>query len=392
MKNSVPGKKFAQLLRRATIRKLEAKGILYFLHHLLLSKSPPKKAPPLKRKLKPVDPEKMSIAGISRQACIGCGLCSSVCKENAVSMTRDETGFVPQLNEEKCNRCNLCYRVCPGINIREYPGELGEIKTMIVGHARDPEVRYSASSGGICRSILTALLEQKIVDKVIITRATDDPFQPETIITSSLKDLSGNRPNSIYSPTTPLSALKDLDKNLKYAFVGLPCHIAGLSLTPSLKKMIYVTVGIFCSHTPTFGFVETFLRDLSSKNDVKSLRYRGDGWPGKSTIYFKDGDVHSMNFLAMWYTYNNKKAYQQPRCSTCTYYSAEFADIAIGDPWILAKKDRKGSSLVFIRSDRGEDVMAASNYLITFDKVAPEMEEPILEFHKESVALKQKNR
>ncbi len=381
--------------RHVRIKLLQLSGIFYFILHIIVPKSA-SQVKHHKNKISeyavmPNEQIKKSISDVKREQCIGCGLCFSLCKFDAISMSRDETGFMPLLDEKKCVRCGICYKACPGINILEYPGKLGDVKKFIVSHAKDPKVRHNASSGGACRSILISLLEKKIVDKVIITRTTDDPYNPETIITSSVDNLSDDRLNSVYSPTSPLASLKNLEKNTKYALVGLPCHIAGVKLSPQIKKNIYATIGIFCSHTPSFKFVKSFLEDLSPDDSVKCLRYRGDGWPGKSKVHFKDGKIFGIPFPAMWHKYNYNKKYQQERCSTCTYYSAEFADVSIGDPWSLVRKDHEGSSLIFVRTDRGMEIVDAAAEKITLEEVSADQKESILKFHETSAEIKQKN-
>ena len=377
-----------EIKKKIGIKKLEITGTGRFLVNRVI---PGKKEGKTFKDGPAVNPEGKSIKDIPRAKCMGCGLCFSVCSFNAIEMTTDESSFVPVLDEETCTQCGKCFRSCPGINVLDYPGRLGEVQHMYVTHAKDPDIRHASSSGGTCRSILTALLEKKIVDRVIITRATEDPYRPETIITSSVEDLSGDRLNSIYSPTSPLCSLKDLDRGLKYAFVGLPCHVAGISLSKALRKSIYLTIGIFCSHTPGFEFLNAFLGDLPQKEDIQRLSFRGRGWPGKSTIYYSSGKPHGIWFPAMWNMYNEKKKYQLARCSTCTYYSAEFADISIGDPWSLVREDRNGSSLVFARTERGMNAMQEAAYLVSMQEIEDDRRADILRFHNESAASKQMN-
>ena len=45
--------------------------------------------------------------------CCGCAACYSVCPVEAISMKADEKGFwYPQIDEEKCIRCQRCKNVC----------------------------------------------------------------------------------------------------------------------------------------------------------------------------------------------------------------------------------------------------------------------------------------
>ncbi|HUN56119.1 MAG TPA: Coenzyme F420 hydrogenase/dehydrogenase, beta subunit C-terminal domain [Smithella sp.] len=332
----------------------------------------------------------MSFRHVERKKCIGCGLCYSVCKFEAVEMTTDEFSYVPRLIEENCTDCGECLEVCPEINVLDYPDKFGSIMKYLICNAKDQKIRHAASSGGACRAILASLLDKGVVNKVIITRATDDPYKSETIVTGNISDLMSDRLNSIYSPTSPLSALKSLDEGLKYAFVGLPCHIAGLKLCPELKKNIFVTIGIFCTLTPSFKFIDTFADDLSKNGEVTGLRYRGDGWPGKTVAYHQNGGQSEFNFVDMWHKYNYDRKFQLSRCGECTYYSSEFADISIGDAWHMLGRDQEGSSLVLVRSKKGADVIDASESWIDIKTI--DNPDEAMQFHDFNSQIKQGNK
>lgn len=41
--------------------------------------------------------------------CYGCSACYNVCPKNAISMVRNEEGFlVPHIDKDKCNNCGAC--------------------------------------------------------------------------------------------------------------------------------------------------------------------------------------------------------------------------------------------------------------------------------------------
>lgn len=45
--------------------------------------------------------------------CCGCGGCASVCPKNAISMKKNQDGFLfPEINQEKCIECGLCKKSC----------------------------------------------------------------------------------------------------------------------------------------------------------------------------------------------------------------------------------------------------------------------------------------
>ena len=51
---------------------------------------------------------------LKRGYCIGCGICSSVCPENIISIKYNENKeYQPVINEEKCVGCGICTSYCP---------------------------------------------------------------------------------------------------------------------------------------------------------------------------------------------------------------------------------------------------------------------------------------
>ena len=48
-----------------------------------------------------------------KETCCGCAACYSVCPVGAIVMNPDEKGFwYPDIDEEKCIRCQKCISVC----------------------------------------------------------------------------------------------------------------------------------------------------------------------------------------------------------------------------------------------------------------------------------------
>ena len=51
---------------------------------------------------------------INNKKCTGCGACSFVCKQKAITMKVDSEGFLyPEINKDLCNDCKQCEKTCP---------------------------------------------------------------------------------------------------------------------------------------------------------------------------------------------------------------------------------------------------------------------------------------
>jgi ferredoxin len=51
---------------------------------------------------------------IKKNDCIGCGICVSECKVNAITLENSKA----YINQDKCIRCGVCHNVCPQNAVR----------------------------------------------------------------------------------------------------------------------------------------------------------------------------------------------------------------------------------------------------------------------------------
>lgn len=48
-----------------------------------------------------------------KESCCGCSACYVICPANAINMIPDDEGFLyPNIDTDKCVRCNRCISVC----------------------------------------------------------------------------------------------------------------------------------------------------------------------------------------------------------------------------------------------------------------------------------------
>jgi len=159
--------------------------------------------------------------------------------------------------------------------------------------------------------------------------------------------------------------------------VGLPCHINGLRkaelLNKDLKNRIKLHIGIFCGTTKNFLATEFLLEKLGvKKEDVKSLNYRGGGWPGNLFIELKNGGNITIPYNEY---YNHEFCSFTPWAlfRFCGDHTSELADISFGDAWLpLYSDDKLGRSIIIARNDVGEDILESlrNNGLIEIEEIS----------------------
>lgn len=318
--------------------------------------------------------------------CTGCGTCVSACPKSAIEMTKDECKgiYLPQVMSEKCDNCGICLRVCPGhfvdferLNLgifNKLPEDilLGNYIAAYIGHATDYKIRYNSASGGLVTSLLLFALEEGIIDGALVTKMNlHNPLKPEVFIARSREEVV-SASGSKYCPVPLNIGLKRIfNDDGKYAVVGLPCHIHGIRkfemINKKLRNKIILHFGLFCSHSVTFLGTEYFLQKWGiKKEEIKRLKYRGKGWPGKISVLLKNGKeriiprgtalkplLHSILFSSAFHF-----DFIPPHCLLCPDHTCELSDISFGDPWLPELKEEKiGKSLIISRSRIGEEVL-----------------------------------
>ena len=318
---------------------------------------------------------------LKNDLCSGCGMCSSVASDDAVQIRLNADGYHrPVLNKAYAGKSiaseeasSAFAKSCPALNLdirpyktANYHPVWGEILETLKGHALDNEVRQAGSSGGVISALAQYCLEQKLVDGVIQSQASQtDPLENVATISRSRQNIiasSGSR----YAPASPAQALKWVAMSTeKYLFIGKPCDVAAVrqmqAHDPRLKQNIPYVVSFMCAGTPSLHGTEQVLDQLSvEREDVTSFRYRGDGWPGLTKATLKNGDARTMTYNDSWGKVLNR--HLQTRCKICPDGIGEFADIVCADGWEGDEKgypsfeERDGNSLILIRTDKGREL------------------------------------
>lgn len=297
--------------------------------------------------------------------CSGCGACIVACPKDCITMNEDDVN-TPAVDESLCIKCKLCVNVCPSIEYKTYTKQknnsinniVGSVDHCVTCHSTDSLIRNKAASGGFITTTAIYLLKKNLVDGIICIKQNDkNPLNNTAFIAKNREEIiaaSASRYSSV-STCLPLKGL--LKDQGKYAFVGKPCDIQGLrnlqSVFPILKKNIFITIGLFCHHTPSREAIHTILNSYGVKQEeITSIEFRGNGWPGNFEIASGNQLKVSMSYFDAWNKYFSNLKYIPARCLLCSDVIAKEADFSVGDPWGEEfKQDQFGNSVVVIRND-----------------------------------------
>ncbi|TVQ58860.1 MAG: coenzyme F420 hydrogenase [Phycisphaerales bacterium] len=298
-----------------------------------------------------------------------------------------EFGRRPFLVERPAPETGDALRVCPGASLehtfdRSDPAldhdlmpSWGPVLEVWEGHAAAGDLRRAGSSGGAASALALFAIEQGGMAGVLHTAARKGaPHLNETVYSTTRADLLANT-GSRYAPASPCDSLGLIETApAPSVFIGKPCDVAAAQrarrLRPALDEKLGLTIAFFCAGAPsTRGTLELLRRvGVEDPASLKSLRYRGDGWPGMWTAVWTDsaGEERTarLSYAESW---DFLQRYRQWRCYICPDHTGEFADIAVGDPWYRPIEDGEpGKSLIVARTPRGRDFLhraAAAGYI-----------------------------
>lgn len=332
------------------------------------------------------------------QLCCGCGICAYLYPEHIYMRDVPSLGRRP-IFKEKSTEPEIYHqqalKICPGAGLTHGPETRpreGLISSLIKtwgpvfeiweGHAADPEIRFKGSSGGAISAISLYCIEREGMYGVLhITADAEKPYLNETTLSRnrvSILTAAGSR----YSPASPCEKLQEIQTApTPCVFVGKPCDAAAVynarQYKPELDRKVGLTIACFCAGTPSTNGTLEMLRKMGcdSQDGLIALRYRGCGWPGKTTAIDTKNISRALTYQQSWG--NILQKYRQWRCYICPDHSGEFADISVGDPWYRdIGENEKGRSLIIVRSEKGKRIIQRAlnaGYLI-----AEEMEPGVL--------------
>ena len=318
------------------------------------------------------------------QLCCGCGVCSYLSPELIQIADVPSHGRRPVVAVDSAvdPRSQDAFKACPGIELehtfdRGAPGLIqeltdawGPIFELWEGHASDEQIRFAGSSGGAASARALFALEKRDFHGVLHTAARSDvPYLNETVMSHTREDLL-KRTGSRYSPASPCDGLQQIESSPgPCLFIGKPCDVAGAQkarkLRPELDAKLGMTIAFFCAGTPSTNGTLEMLKQMgiSEPERLISLRYRGNGWPGKATAIYRNNDgsesTTQLTYGQSWGEILQK--HRAWRCYLCVDHTGEFADISVGDPWYReVPDDAPGQSLILARTERGMAFLKAA--------------------------------
>lgn len=326
---------------------------------------------------------------IDEDLCHRCGSCVGICPTEVLALDEDEYPRVKNLSA--CTDCDLCVKVCPGDEfdhdsfsrqlfgyVPEHGDMHGHFEGAYLAHSSEEFLRSSGTSGGLVTGLLLYLLEQKIIDGALVVGSDEnEKWKGKPMIARTREELFASLKSKYAIAPTNIAYEEIRRVPGKYAVVGLPCQIHGYHnaarLDKRLKERVVLTIGLFCHAAIEHDPMRILWEGLGEKKkEVNRFISRVGKHPGTPHLEFNDGTLEPLYFPeAKGYRPSSMeiinilyRLYTPSRCLTCYDSTSEFADIAVGDPW-MPKPGKEinfidGYSFVLARTNRGMATLRAA--------------------------------
>ena len=318
---------------------------------------------------------------VSRDRCTGCTACKSICPKQCINMLKDEEGFnqlVIDLNN--CINCKLCENICPILNKLEVHKDTSAYAII----NKDENVRLNSTSGGFFSILANYVFEN---NGYVVGASYNNQYDVEHIIINNKEDLYKLR-GAKYSQSELgdiLIQIKQLleDKQL-VLFSGTPCQVGGLKAYLRKEYSNLITVDLICHGVPSPKVWKDYV-EYRSNNDNNgelpiniNLRSKSSGWSKYGYSVEFDYGTHKYSNL------NSQDLFMKifvgdyclrESCSNCTFKGIHrVSDFTLGDYWgvwdqLPEMDDNKGTSLVFVRGNKAQELFNLLNENFDYKEV-----------------------
>lgn len=322
-----------------------------------------------------------------KASCSGCSACYSICPQGAITMERDEQGFlVPEVDKEKCVHCGMCEKVCPWKHTLERDKD-AILKCYAAKH-KDKDVIAVSRSGGLFTALSDVILDEggcvygAVLEGDFVTRHRRAANRQERDACRKSKYVQSEMGSTFET------VKEDLKDGKQVLFSGTACQCSGLKayLNESRTDMSrLILCDIICAGVPSPGIVADYLAWLGSrkKKCVAEFEFRDKvkyAWGnGIERVRFRDGRVQYQDYFTG--SLFGDALVLQESCFHCPYTAVErLTDITLGDFWGIDKVyrefyDDKGCSLVLLHSHKGEQLFQKAQKELLVKEVSREQVE-----------------
>lgn len=306
-----------------------------------------------------------------KSSCCGCSACSSRCSHGAIKMLPDNEGFLyPVVSRELCVDCGLCETVCP-IIYRDNKIEQADPIDILAVRTKDRNVLFQSSSGGFFSILYSYVIKQggvvfgvryneemEVVHSFSETLEGCIQFRGSKYVQSNIVD--------IYAKVKAF-----LKNNRLVLFTGTPCQVEGLNMFLRKRYDNLITTDLLCHGAPSpkvFKDYVNYINQLYGDTLVNlNMRYKGGrGWGHRfSYLYTFSSGKQEVDWdgIKDWGRLYFRDIVNRPSCYECRFCSYDRpGDFSMADFWDDTNKhpelfDKDGTSLVFVNTNKAQQLL-----------------------------------
>ena len=313
-----------------------------------------------------------------KKDCMGCYACATICPENCISMDADSEGFwYPKVDYDKCIKCGLCIKVCPIINKITVDNK----PKAYACNNKDEAIRLESSSGGIF-----TLVAEQVINRggVVFGVGFDEDFKVVHSYIDNKEELNRFRGSKYVQSKVgdTYERAKDfLEQGREVLFTGTPCQIGGLKSYLGKEYDNLFCMDNICHGVPSPKVWNKYItyRENQANAVTKEINFRlkNEGWKTYS-VYFSfdnDSEYRQINSKDMYTRVFLKDICLRPSCHACEFKTLNReSDITLADFWGIQNMlpemdDDKGTSLIFVNSEKGQLMLNKIKDDILYDEV-----------------------
>lgn len=306
-----------------------------------------------------------------KENCTGCYACANVCPQRCIMMQADHEGFwYPVVITEACTRCGSCVRVCPLLN-RDTKTRSGKsAPPACAAYSREESIRLNSSSGGV----FTLLAEEILgAGGVVFGACFDDKFSVVHHFVENrdeLEKLRGSKYVQSKIGSSYEQARRFLQAGRTVLFSGTPCQIAGLKQYLGGDHIGLVCQDIICHGVPSPKAWKEYLAYREQRAGVRArriaFRRKNRGWKQYSISFTFSNNMEYLETLDrdLYMRAFLKNICLRPSCYVCHFKTIDrTSDITLADFWGIQNvmpemDDDKGTSLVIVHSEKGQELLS----------------------------------
>ena len=295
-----------------------------------------------------------------KSKCSGCHSCYNVCPKKCIAMKEDFEGFwYPEVDIDKCIDCGLCEKRCPILSDMKNDNQ----PQAYACYNKDENIRKESSSGGVFTLLATFIIKR---GGIVYGASFNNEFMVEHIKVDNINDLAKLRGSKYVQSrigNTYAEIKEYLNQGKLVYFSGTPCQIDGLVAFLNKKYDNLILQDIVCHGVPSPKVWNKYLEQFNIKDNAKiSFRDKSTGWDSYSFTIDQQDKFTQLSSQNEYMKVFLKDLCLRHSCYDCHSKSLHRnSDITLADFWGIKNicpelYDNKGTSLVFVNSQKGKEL------------------------------------